>query len=459
MNPVNLDELEKSASYLLESLADILAVGGAPFTPALEELNKLLGSDPKRVLDPEFVKRQAFNLANSFSEIKARVASGSVEVRSASPGQMRDKDRPAPAASFSDKTQKILISIIKFIVSLRPEHYQAEVDRLVKLVESEAPLDDILTKILDLVLQVREDLWEERSLAFQRIGEILQTLEATERDFISSIDSSQAYLAASEKSFTENMEEGLMEISALARPREMGLEELCRQISEKVSKLRDCVQYKKLAEQHRMQSLSAEKQNAEKRLVKSQRDYDDFSRQSHEMLQEIENLRAVSLRDPLTEIYNRRAYDNQIVKTLSAFRAQGLRTCSIAVFDIDNFRDFNNTYGHLAGDRILAYVARLTREALRKDDLIFRYGGDEFVILMPNANLEAAMGVAEKVRRHITAVEFKLFKNNDHTVRVTVSVGVAEIKLDDDPSSFFARADKAMYQSKASGRNRVSALP
>lgn len=254
------------------------------------------------------------------------------------------------------------------------------------------------------------------------------------------------------------MEDGLMEIGTLVSP-DTGctdLEQLCVQISDRVGKLHTCLQRKKQADLARMTALDSEKKTAEKRLLKSRRDYDDFMRQSHEMLKEIETLKAVSLHDPLTEVYNRRAYDNQLPKTLAAFKSKGLKACSLVVFDIDNFREFNNTYGHLAGDRVLAYVARLTRESLRSDDLIFRYGGDEFVILMPNANLEAAMKVAEKVRLNITSVEFKLFKNSDVTVRVTVSMGVAEVNLEDDPGSFFSRADQAMYTSKSRGRNRVT---
>jgi diguanylate cyclase (GGDEF)-like protein len=98
----------------------------------------------------------------------------------------------------------------------------------------------------------------------------------------------------------------------------------------------------------------------------------------------------------------------------------------------------------------------MTRESLRSSDLVYRYGGDEFVIMMPNAGLAAAIGVAEKIRRNIDSVEFKLSKTTETTVKVTLSMGVAEIESLDHAESFFARADKAMYQAKSAGRNRVS---
>ncbi|MGL4207820.1 MAG: GGDEF domain-containing protein, partial [Candidatus Adiutrix sp.] len=175
-------------------------------------------------------------------------------------------------------------------------------------------------------------------------------------------------------------------------------------------------------------------------------------------LEEIEILRAVSFKDPLTNVYNRRAYDSQIFKTLTDVNSGALKTCGMLVFDIDLFREFNNTYGHLAGDRILMYVAKLTKETLRADDFIFRYGGDEFVVLLPNANLEFAIMVGEKIRRAINSVEFKIFKNSDMTVPITLSIGAAEVCLGDDPFSFFSRADQAMYAAKAAGRNKVFPL-
>ena len=462
MSKINIEELEKSTVYLLESLADILALGGPSFSAALDELKKMLKAAP--VLEPDKIKRHAFNLSNALGEIEKKTAAGRPELRDEGPPrEVEVKDEPVPEPPgvkveiFEAETRDLFVSIAQHVVSIRHNHYLEEVKTLTKSLQSGASLDDILQMLLELIIQVREDLWDERARALKHVGGILKSLEDTEKDFIGSLSASQSYLAESEYDFTAQMEDGLIELGALVGPGQADFEIMCKQISLKVSKLHNCVQRKKEADQLRFKALSAERETAEKRLAQSQRDYEDFSRQSHEMLQEIENLRAVSLRDPLTEVFNRRAYDNQILKTLSAFKAQGLKTCSMVVFDIDHFREFNNTYGHLAGDRVLAYVARLTRETLRGDDFIFRYGGDEFVILMPNASLESAMAVAEKVRRNITSVEFKLFKTSELTVKVTISMGVAEIKLDDDAASFFARADQAMYKAKTAGRNQVSA--
>ena len=460
-NIINLTELEKSATYLLESLGDILAACGPALNPVREDLRRLISS--AKVMEPDALKRCAFNLANTVGEISQKVGNGSVEVKTenAAGGLEVRADKPASgpeikSQTISDALTDMLISAINHVVSIRPNQHDDKAQRLIELIKSDGSLEDVIKNLLDLIIQIREDLWDERSRAYKQIGEILKTLESTEQAFVDSVGASQSHLTDSNQSFAAAMETGLKEIGSMVENGPTDLEQLCRRISLKVSNLNDCVQRKKEADQARLSALDAEKKSAEQRLEKSKRDYEDFSRQSHEMLQEIENLREVSLRDPLTNVYNRRAYDTQIVKTLEAVRAGALKTCSMAVFDIDHFREFNNAYGHLAGDRVLAYVARLTRETLRSDDLVFRYGGDEFVILMPNVNLQSAANVAEKVRRSITAVEFKLFKNSDLTVAVTISVGVAELKPEDDSAGFFARADQAMYQAKTAGRNQVS---
>jgi len=466
----NLGELEKSATFLLESLADILSAGGSAYAPAHDDLQKLIRSG--QVLEPETVKRHAFNLANVLEEIAKKAASGSVDVLneappepskaaggpSGSPLELKPSGPEAEMKCLEGESSTLLVSIVNHVVSLRPDHYVSEARVLAHMVENGEALELIFKKLLDLIVQVREDLWGAHSKTLKQINGILQSLEAAEKDFLNFISASQSYFQESEEVFTNSMENELLELEAMVGPGQGDMDKLFEKISAKVAALRVRVNSKKKADLERQEKLNADRRNAEKRLERSQRDYDEYSRESQAMLREIENLRAASLRDPLTDVYNRRAYDHQIVKTVSAVYNKGLRTCSMGVFDIDNFRNFNNTYGHLAGDRVLAYVARLTRESLRQDDYVFRYGGDEFVILMPNANLESAAMVAEKVRRNIAAVEFKLFKNNDLTVTVSISMGVAEIRPEDDANSFFARADQALYKAKNAGRNQVQVL-
>ncbi len=458
-NTGHLAELEKAVKYLLESLANILAAAGPACSGAHDDLLRLIKSS--RLMEPEFLQRSAYSLANAAAEISHKPEAAVLEVKDEElAGKAEDADKDDGKVAFDTKVDgqmaNMFLNMINHVVSIRPNSYKVEVEALGRLLKSGARLEEILQRFLDLVIQLREDLWEERTKAFKHVGEILKSLEKTEKNFIGTINSSQFYISESENSFALAMEDGLKELETIVSPSGAEFEEMVQMVSDRVNTLCDRIQQKKDSDKGMLETLATERAEAEKRLSQTHQDYAVFSRQSHEMMQEIENLKAASFHDPLTGILNRRAYDNQISKTIGEFKNKSLRTCSLVVFDIDHFRDFNNNYGHLAGDRVLSYVAKMTKDSLRGDDLFYRYGGDEFVVMMPNAGMAAAIGVAEKIRRKIDSVEFKLSKTTDTTVRVTLSMGVAEIKMEDHAESFFARADKAMYQAKTAGRNRVS---
>jgi diguanylate cyclase len=199
-----------------------------------------------------------------------------------------------------------------------------------------------------------------------------------------------------------------------------------------------------------------EKTQLEARLDTVRRDYDTFVSQSHSLLHELEDIKMISLRDQLTGIYNRRAYDEQLKLTLESFERGTLSAFSLIIFDIDMFREVNNAYGHLAGDGILAHLARVAAETLRCDDFIFRYGGDEFIVILPEARLADAAKVADKLRRQVEVVDFKLSRDSETTINVTISLGVSEAAPGDTAAAVLARADEALYRSKNGGRNRVS---
>jgi diguanylate cyclase (GGDEF)-like protein len=122
--------------------------------------------------------------------------------------------------------------------------------------------------------------------------------------------------------------------------------------------------------------------------------------------------------------------------------------------DVDHFKALNDEHGHPAGDRVLASIAQVLRQAVRREDAVARYGGEEFAILLPNTSLEHAAHVAEKVR---DAVARSIVDNDGEKISVTVSGGLAAIEPTDTVQSLIQRADAALYAAKASGRNRMCA--
>lgn len=156
--------------------------------------------------------------------------------------------------------------------------------------------------------------------------------------------------------------------------------------------------------------------------------------------------------DPLTKVYNRRAYVKRITNEMERFlRYQTI--FSILVLDIDFFKKVNDTYGHAIGDKCLQEITRRTLPVIRKNDMLARYGGEEFVVVMPETSSDGAVFVAEKIRHSIEKIEF-IYKTD--TIKMTVSIGVSQVK-DGDTSheAVFERADAALYKAKSEGRNRV----
>jgi diguanylate cyclase len=125
------------------------------------------------------------------------------------------------------------------------------------------------------------------------------------------------------------------------------------------------------------------------------------------------------------------------------------------MFDIDHFKSFNDSYGHLTGDQVLRLVGMSLKQTIKGQDITARYGGEEFAVVLPNTALRQALTVADHIRRAIMAKELKKKSTGEILGRVTISVGVSILKSDDDTDSLIERADACLYAAKRNGRNRV----
>ena len=162
--------------------------------------------------------------------------------------------------------------------------------------------------------------------------------------------------------------------------------------------------------------------------------------------------------DALTGLNNRRQFEERLKQEVSNAKRQKHPLCAIMI-DIDYFKKVNDTYGHFAGDVVLKKVASLIKSALREYDIPSRYGGEEFIILLPSTKLDDAFIVAERLRRTIenTKIDVPTEKGDGiaYTLNVTISSGVYQYKETDTPQEFYQNADKALYVAKENGRNRV----
>lgn len=159
--------------------------------------------------------------------------------------------------------------------------------------------------------------------------------------------------------------------------------------------------------------------------------------------------------DPLTKLLNRQAFDFVFQQAiLDSERSR--QTLCVAIMDIDHFKKINDKHGHLVGDHVLKEIAAISRRSLRESDVICRWGGEEFLLLLKNCSLEKATAIAETLRSTIAANDFS--RTTDLTkgrLSLTVSMGVAECKPQESEDSVFERADVALYQAKENGRNSV----
>ncbi len=174
--------------------------------------------------------------------------------------------------------------------------------------------------------------------------------------------------------------------------------------------------------------------------------------EAQELRHKVQSEREQALRDPLTGLYNRQAYNEKITEII-AEKEKYNDNLSLLIWDIDHFKKFNDLYGHVVGDKVLKTVADKFTKLLKENYFLARYGGEEFVMLVPELSLEKAREYADYIRREISNIAFMV---KGKKVQITISCGVASIQANDNAQSIFERADKALYVAKEKGRNCVN---
>ena len=173
-----------------------------------------------------------------------------------------------------------------------------------------------------------------------------------------------------------------------------------------------------------------------------------------ELRQQLETARQEASTDALTDLANRKAFDAALEACCAAATAE-TRLCLIMA-DIDHFKHFNDNHGHLVGDKLLRFVANILKDSVKGQDLVARFGGEEFAILLPDTPLRGASVVAESLRVRVQSQRLRRTDNQQPLGGVTVSLGIACLRGGEAAEALVARADAALYQSKRLGRNRVT---
>lgn len=186
----------------------------------------------------------------------------------------------------------------------------------------------------------------------------------------------------------------------------------------------------------------------EKRLTES-------TSQVAKLREHLEQVRREATTDGLTNLANRKAFDEELERACSDARDQG-QSLTLAVIDIDHFKNFNDTWGHQTGDQVIRYVASVIGRVGAPPRFAARYGGEEFALIFPRESAEIAAAVLEEIREEVSSRMLKRRSTNDDLGAITVSAGLAELRRGESAHGLMERADNALYVSKRSGRNRVS---
>ena len=352
-------------------------------------------------------------------------------------------------SEHTQSDQEIMMRISHTLAGLMnnlqlPNYYDDDIADLVKALQGnnnfqQLPglMDEVINFVMIAIGKTQESLANYLTQLNKQLASINQT--------VTSSYNSQKSLSESREGFNNTLQ---MQVNDTSQAMQgiTDLNSLKALINDRLSTISSTMS------EHRQQMQEREKQaNQSITLLKNK--VVRMEKDSNSLRSLLQEKLALAMTDSLTGLPNRTAYQDTVLPLCKMIQKTKKSAC-LAVCDIDHFKRVNDTWGHLAGDKVLRLVPKQIRNALAKEDLIFRYGGEEFVIIFPNTTLAEAASRAETIR---AAVEKTPFNMQGEPVSISVSIGIAELQAQEDPESLFSRADKHLYMAKESGRNKVIA--
>jgi diguanylate cyclase len=261
---------------------------------------------------------------------------------------------------------------------------------------------------------------------------LLQERDKELRGIIELLSGALADVNSDNREFTQKIYSHSDKIEAITRLDD--IRKIKDGLAAEVAHIRKSVQVKQQYDQSQVSSLSSQVKTLQEKLAHAE---------------------DKSLKDGLTGVYNRKAFDEQL-RALVERNAVARSPFALLLMDIDDFKQFNDTYGHQTGDRVLMALVQKCQSSIRGDDFLGRYGGEEFVIIMPGASLRNGLKKAQQIVKAVGAARYTLDTNKGSAaLGFTLSMGVSTYQTGDTAATVLQRADKALYEAKASGKNRA----
>jgi diguanylate cyclase len=307
-------------------------------------------------------------------------------------------------------------------------------------VETDAALAAVVERAADIIHERGESLSRERLQAASVLSEVTKRLEEMASYLTESNSASRSHFDDTQ-SLNDTVMSHVKEITdEISEATELGL--LQSVVSARLESVAKQVCDFRAREQTRLLEYNGRAEHMRARIA-------DLERETQDLHSKLDLEKHGARLDPLTGVANRKSFEERFAREI-ARRAQGGGPAVMLLWDIDSFKVINDSYGHLAGDRVLQSVAGCFTEALRASDFVARIGGEEFAVLLMGLRLAEAVNVANQVR---TAVERLRFHFRGTPVRVTASCGITELLEDDASEGAFDRADAALYRAKNGGKN------
>ncbi len=356
-----------------------------------------------------------------------------------------DHDNSSKGLLDPEEVKLIAAPIVKLLNTIEQEQGQlkhiTELLQLASLLKTHEDLCTLLEGVSELIIRSIYSANDHVEHFLKNLRERLEIVDV----FISSSNKTQQAMSDASSTLTENMSKEVDDLQLMLTDSKT-MEELEQQVKRSLEKITSDLD----TFNQQRKTLEAE---SDKRISELQKQLDEAREETDNLRDNLHQQRQRAMTDPLTKLPNRHAYNERLHLEYNRWRRYNKPLC-LVMADIDHFKKINDTYGHSKGDEVLTGCAKVLMDGLRSTDFVGRYGGEEFIILLPETSVKDAIRAMNKLRAAIKAMTFT---TESEPFNITMSFGVATFESNDDFNLVFNRADTALYRAKDRGRNQVCA--
>lgn len=322
-----------------------------------------------------------------------------------------------------------------------PAQFAGNAQQLMTRLQAEQAIIPIFEDAVNLLLSIKKHMQTEQHKMAEFLAKLTEELAELGMKAVGVNDATETFMQ-NRSNLDRDVEAQMQELQQSSSTATQ-LEPLKQLVNIRLQKIAEQIQSHNQQEQ-------VEREKHQQALTALVQQIKHLEAESQSLQIKLEQAEKQATRDPLTQLPNRLAFELRLADEIARFRRRGT-PLSIAIWDVDLFKEINDNYGHKAGDKALSIIGKLLTNQCRESDFVCRYGGEEFVMLLPEANGKAALKLSDKLR---TIVEHSSFNANGNRITITLSCGITEYEDDDTAESLFERADGALYQAKQNGRNQ-----